>query len=557
MTPRCPILGIKMPTHLVNLDALIQREDFESGDVVSGAGEPLFKLEELESKRMYFKTLRKPDFQRQTADWSPQMIVGLIKSFLDGELIPALILWHSKTTGKIFVIDGSHRLSALIAWVNDDYGDGAISRDFFAYNVNPAQARFHTITQKLMADAVGTYRELYFAANSVNADESSIKVRRGRTITTRLLSIQKVEGDASVAEKSFFTINQNPATISPTELTVIQARHKPNAIATRALISAGTGHKYWGKLPKAAEIEALSRSAYDLLFGKIVEIESQTPDLPRAGQPYSAEAFAMLLDMVNIFNDVTPAMWQQGEKRQRKSKSLIPILQDESDGTTTLQFLERIKSVAALITGNAYPGSLGFDPAVYSYASTGKFHPSAFIASLKLAKELDEKNKLIEFSDVRSDFEEFLVRHKFFISALAHGKGGRMRPLQSLLKMHWIVLDCLWAGMKDDNQIIVRLNADPQLRDLPRESPESDGSPTRRRFSKSVQAAGILRDTLANRARCQECGARLPPSARSKDHIEREQDGGIGTLENLRFTHPFCNTGYREAKRARAIKGGV
>jgi hypothetical protein len=355
-----------MPTHLVNLDALIKREDFESGDVVSATGEPLFKLEELDGQRMYFKTLRKPDFQRQTADWSPEMIVGLVKSFLDGEVIPALILWHSKTTGKIFVIDGSHRLSALIAWVNDDYGDGTISREFFAYNVNPAQARFHTITQRLMGEEVGTYRELYFAANSPTADDKSEKVRRGRTITSRLLSIQKVEGDASVAEKSFFTINQNPATISSTELAVIQARHKPNAIATRALISAGTGHKYWGKLPKATEIEALSRSVYDLLFGTIVEIESQTPDLPRAGQPYSAEAFAMLLDMVNIFNDVTPAMWQQGGLKPRKTKSSVAELPNESDGSMTLQFLERIKSVATLITGNAYPGSLGFDQAVYS-----------------------------------------------------------------------------------------------------------------------------------------------------------------------------------------------
>jgi hypothetical protein len=101
-------------THQVNLDALIKREDFESGDVISTAGQPLFKLDELDSQRMYFKTLRKPDFQRQTADWSPEMVVGLIKSFLDGEVIPALILWHSKTTNKIFVIDGSHRLSALI-----------------------------------------------------------------------------------------------------------------------------------------------------------------------------------------------------------------------------------------------------------------------------------------------------------------------------------------------------------------------------------------------------------------------------------------------------------
>jgi hypothetical protein len=119
--------------------------------------------------------------------------------------------------------------------------------------------------------------------------------------------------------------------------------------------------------------------------------------------------------------------------------------------------------------------------------------------------------------------------------------------------MHRIVLDCLWLGIRDDDQIITKLNADPQLKDLKQELSESIPQ-TRRRFSKAIQAAGISRETLANRPRCQECGARLPPSARSKDHIEREEDGGTGSLDNLRFTHPFCNTGYKEAKRARALK---
>ena len=105
--------GRPTQTHLVNLDALIRREDFESGDAISGPGEPIFKLSELERTALYFSVLRKPDFQRDTMDWSPQMIVEFVKSFLDGEVIPALILWHSKTTGKVFTIDGAHRLILL------------------------------------------------------------------------------------------------------------------------------------------------------------------------------------------------------------------------------------------------------------------------------------------------------------------------------------------------------------------------------------------------------------------------------------------------------------
>ena len=39
----------------------------------------------------------------------------------------------------VFVIDGAHRISALIAWVLDDYGDGTISKMFFDSIIPGAQ----------------------------------------------------------------------------------------------------------------------------------------------------------------------------------------------------------------------------------------------------------------------------------------------------------------------------------------------------------------------------------------------------------------------------------
>ena len=61
-----------MATHKVNLDALIKREDFETGTGATGttSPEPVFKVEELSSDRLYFSVLRKPDFQRPTNNWS-------------------------------------------------------------------------------------------------------------------------------------------------------------------------------------------------------------------------------------------------------------------------------------------------------------------------------------------------------------------------------------------------------------------------------------------------------------------------------------------------------
>jgi hypothetical protein len=230
-------------------------------------------------------------------------------------------------------------------------------------------------------------------------------------------------------------------------------------------------------------------------------------------------------------------------------------LADDADGSETILYLERIKKVGTLVNDNGErnPGSIGLDQAVYSYGVTGKFHPAAFLASLKFAQELKAEGKLKQFTDIRKDFEEFLVRHKAFINQIGHSKGSRTRPLESVLTLYRVVRDCLQSGMRDDNAIIARLKQEKRLEELKDVTNiPTDNTTNRKRFSKSVQEAGVLRSLLASRERCTECGARLPPSCRSKDHIQRAVDGGTGSLDNLQFTHPYCNTGYKESRVAKA-----
>jgi len=535
-----------VPTHKVNLDALIKREDFETGGVDgTGGKEPIFKVEELSRDRMYFTVLRKPDFQRTTNNWTPEMIVDLVKSWLDGDLVPALILWHSKQSGKVFIVDGAHRLSALIGWVNDDYGNGSISSGFFD-EITLAQKKFHKTTQELMAQRVGSYQELHrMAMNPLPTDDPE-KVRRGRAIATLQPAIQKVEGDAQTAENSFLKINANPATIDPTDLDLIRARRKPNAIATRALMRAGTD--YFAKLAKVKEIDALAKEVHGIVFGPILDLSTQSPDVPRAGQPYSSEAFKMVLDMVNMFNGITPAMWEE-QKAAKKKVAIVP-LKDDADGSVTLQYLKKVKHIGTLVSDNGErnSGSLGLDQTVYSYGATGKFHPGAFLAALRLAQELETTKKLKEFTKVRKEFEEFLVHHKFFINQIGHSKGSRTRPVESVLQMHRIIIACLQSGITEDKKIVRKLKRDSKLEELQDVTNIPKDKTTRKKFSKPVQEAAVIRSVLNSRERCKICGSRLPPSCRSKDHRLRQADKGVGTLENLQFTHPYCNTGYKESQ---------
>jgi hypothetical protein len=565
LTPSRNGRRIVMPTHRVNLDALIKRQDFERGIVSTIQGEnPVFKLDELESRKTFYSLLRKPDFQRTTNNWSPEMIVEFVRTFLDKELIPAIIVWHSQETEKIYLIDGAHRVSALIAWVNDDYGDGPISRKFFGDGIPDLQRKLHNKTRQLMNEKIGSYADLVQKAANNPDDDTDISVRRGRVITTNSPPLQRVQGDAETAEKAFLRINESPAIIDPTELDIIKARRKPNTIATRALMQAGKGYQYWARFKtNAPKISALAAEVYDLLFGEIVEISTQSPDVPRAGQPYSAVAFKMVLDMVNIFNDVSPVMWQESKSRTKAAKSSSPMLDDDPDGSVTLTYLEKVKKVGRFVFDPSLSGALGLDPAVYCYGPE-KLYPAAYLAALKFAMELKDNDALFAFTELRHDFEEFIVRHKSFIKQISGAKGSRTRPLESLMTMHRVVLECLLDSRRaneqvTDEQIIAKLLEQPALRTTiktiePIPAPEEVPKKKRRSFPKSEQQAAVLLAILNTRERCTECKARLAPFSRSKDHIVPKEEGGMGTLDNLQFTHPYCNSGYKEAKRAKAKK---
>ncbi|MGN6591314.1 MAG: HNH endonuclease signature motif containing protein, partial [Terriglobales bacterium] len=296
--------------------------------------------------------------------------------------------------------------------------------------------------------------------------------------------------------------------------------------------------------------DAAAKGTYELLFGQVLDISTQSADVPRAGKPYSQEAFRMVLDMVNRLNGITPAMWQQVASR---AKSKVEALPDETDGERALAYLRKVKAAAAFVSDNGThdSGSLGMDMAVYAYSDSGKFNPAGFIAVHEFALQLKSKELLSRFTAIREKFEEFVVRHQSFIQQLGHIKGSRTRPLESAVAMYMRLFESIESGLHSDEQIIEYLRRDERLSGL-QDVSAPENTTKRRRFSRSIQEAGVIRTTLQNRERCPICGARLPPACRSKDHGIPRETGGTGSLENLQFTHPYCNTGYKEQQRSKA-----
>jgi Protein of unknown function DUF262 len=370
----------RMPTQLVNLDAMIPREDFEEREAsaVAGARRSIteIRVEDLEQGRPLFATLRKPDFQRVTANWSSDKVADFVNSFMNEEFVPSLIMWESTLNGKLFVIDGAHRLSALMAWVNNDYGNGAISKKFFGDDgISEPQKRFAKQTSELI-ERLGPYAELKsYAQNPDRAPNEETRIKARKLFTSKL-DLQWVGGDAATAERSFFKINMSATVIDDTELAILKARKLPNAIATRALIHAGRGHKFWLDFGdfEQKQIEELARKAHDVLFKPILEDPITTLELPVAGASYSSQSFRMLIDLVNMVNDVTPRMWMERTAPVGKRLETIERLPEDKTGSTTISFLKGVNKAASLISGQE-PNSLGLHPVVYFYGENGLFIP--------------------------------------------------------------------------------------------------------------------------------------------------------------------------------------
>lgn len=529
--------------HEVNLDAMIRRDDFEGMEdqpspTQSGGN---MKLSELESGSILFQMLRKPDFQRETKNWSPEKIAELIRGFVDYDLIPSIIMWRSERSGNIFVIDGAHRLSAYIAWIHDDYGDKTRSLQLFGTSLSTDERKAADKTRDLIRKTVGTYADLKHVAQHPDSGTPE-QIRRAKNAGVRAVELQWVTGDASKAEASFFTINMSGTAIDPTELRIIRARRKPNAIAARGIMRAGTGHKYWSEFVPAVrkEIEDLSREVYDILFAPSLETPIKTLDVPVAGRGYSPDSLSLVVEFINVANNLKTEMWLDEPQRRKRGSDGTAPLPDDKDGMVTIEYLKTVRRIATRLSGNL-ARSLGLHPAVYFYSATGRYQPTAFLAMVSLVKEMEASDTFVRFTEQRYRFEEFLVKYKYFINQIVKNYGSGTKGLEAMLTMFRMILDGV-ARKQPDQQIVIDLCQHDRLKflkvmiDEDRTSGEGD-------FSGEAKNAAFIRTALEEGGvRCAICRARIHVKGLNIDHKRPKREGGGNDSTNGQVTHPFCNS---------------
>jgi Protein of unknown function DUF262/HNH endonuclease len=523
-------LSIKIFMAKVNLDALIAREDFEvEENISSGKKKETISIEDIKVDSFFFPNVRKPDFQRETNEWDSPKICELIKSFIEGDLIPAIILWRS-TGGYLFVIDGSHRLSALSAWVNDDYGDGIISKNFYDAIIPDEQIRIAEETRKIVNKIVGSYEDFRLALKSPEKVKPEI-VKYAKNLGALAIQLQWVEGDARKAENSFFKINQQAAPIDPTELKLIESRRKPNSIAARAIIRSGKGHKYWSSFSTElqSEIQGLAAEINKIMFAPSIETGTvKTLDLPVGGKLYGSQTLPLILEFVNIVNGL-----------DSKNKGIV----DDETGEETLKILKNVKRVSCRLNSN-HPSSLGLHPAVYFYSQEGRYKPASFFAVVDFVMELDKKKTINDFIDIRSKFEEFVLEYDYLIQQIYRKYRSSQKSYPYISKLFSIIVSSFKSGKAID-ELIQDIVASNDFRDLAFQSKTNEINYSSKDFSRNQKNAVYIRAALKSTPECKICGGLIHRNSISIDHIHRKQDGGMATLDNGQLTHPYCNTGYK------------
>jgi hypothetical protein len=516
-----------MTKKYVNLDAMIPRADFARIVDAAGSNQKIegISIRDFQPDSLLLPNLRKPDFQRETNHWSPEQIATLIQCFVEGDLIPSVILWQSPA--HIFVIDGGHRLSALRAWVEDDYGDGPTSVGFFGININDNQKKMADATRKLVDSKVGRWQ--HWVAKNKQVDLPNEERAKANNLVSRSIPILWVVGDADKAEASFYKINTQGTALDDIESLLIKNRRRPIPISARSIIRAGTGHKYWSKFDdeKKKEVEEFSKDIYGTLFEPEIKSNIKTLDLPLGGVAGVRDALDLLIKYILL-----------ASKDLKGSPEKIDDQSEDFDGSETIVVLRKVLALTERMAG-VKPCSLGLHPAIYFYSPTGKHTPLLFMGMATLiARKLanNDDNFFKKFTNVRAKFEEYLLEIKPLLMVI-FSRIYSSRRFSALADLYdFIIYELINNKKPSEEDLIKRIGVSGKVI-VGQENTKSQ------KFSNETKASIYLSEAISNALKCPICGGYLDPQKSvTFDHIVRVREGGIGSADNGQMVHPYCNS---------------
>ncbi|MDQ3257640.1 MAG: DUF262 domain-containing protein, partial [Acidobacteriota bacterium] len=304
----------------VYLDHHIKRENLLYKRVTTPVGatrdQPThLKIVELYGQKPKTRLLKKPDFQRATWAWTPEDCVSLLKSVLTEQVVPSVIMWLGPDKSQ-YVVDGGHRISVLIAWVKDDWGDKLPSEIYDKDKMleDSAKAAAQRVRALLKESAIGFFADYEAAEARYEELENELGRKPGfgemDADSLRYAEMMRewegvnigfpilwVRGDYAKAEESFLNINKTGRHLTDWETKLVENRNSSFARTVMSISQLYDAEHCWpihddevksdpDLQQKAATLLERVRDLHKLLF---------TPDyatpIKRAEQPLLATPY--------------------------------------------------------------------------------------------------------------------------------------------------------------------------------------------------------------------------------------------------------------------------
>lgn len=396
------------------------------------------------------------------------------------------------------------------------------------------QDRIHKKTQELVKNRIGSYAQWTTETSSPGSfPDLTPKVRALGHSKVPLLWVPGT--DAAKAEKAFFTINQSAVEIDATELKILNARSKPNAVAARTIVRNSTGTKYWESFSQEGqkEVIGMGKTVYSALYIPPLLSPPRTEELPVAGHGYGSQTLPLIFDLVNIANK-----FPIEDASKHKKKYLVPQGHSKPEEEPTIKAMkETLRLVNRITTTDA--SSLGLHPAVYFYAANYRHQPTAVLAVALFVRDMVDQDELLEFTRYRAKFESFLVNHKMFVNQLTVKHGSMVKGFIQIRDYYRFIIDRIHAG-RDEAEIEADLAASENYQTLVKERPKK--SKQAKAFSQDAKNVKLMNDVLRLAIVCNLCGARIDKKSMHLDHVVEKSSGGPADLDNSQWLHPYCDS---------------
>ena len=543
--------------HILRDSLLYERGEGREGEARKYA--QTLTIRDLGDTRRRTRTLlRKPDFQRATCAWSPEECVDLLEAVIMEQVVPSVIMWLDPE-GRQYVLDGGHRISVLLAWITDDWGDGPKVSDLLDDDLTISGRCAAQEVRALLQSShrgIGSYQEHLAAAEKFRTLEDQQQNPKDHLTNAEMLMANRcrswdsvdvgfpilwVRGDYRVAEESFLKINKTGQRLTEWETALVENRTSGFARLVMSISRSDRAPHCWptGDLTtadaaKLPVIAVKARAIRDRLFEFPYCCPTKDQRQPLLGVPqgrpdlvptYIAELITVVEGRRGVTSD-TKALLERGKDKDSRAV----VTEGFRLATDTCDALDHIYGPSLK--------SLAVDTLVYFYSADGRCVRAlmyGFLHWIISGTEANVFDRKLLFTVYRKPLESVLTNYKQTIVkrfSRRVGSGGEV-TLQVGRYLNGLVSLLVSTGGDLEGEF------DQRHEDVLEGTKSHERTPENRQGQARFASRQRRVPVAAVISRCEICGGSLSSEPHKKAELVVD---GEETAQQAVTMHPFCKT---------------